>query len=74
VRQSANITHALQYAWSRRTGHGIRTSGLQQITAEAITTPFSDVHERLAVLSELTRLKCLNTQHPKSRRVIGCSL
>lgn len=68
VRQSVTLTNSLQSAWSRRTGHGIRTNDLRLLTAEAIETTFVDVHERLAVLSELKLLQCLHTQVDQMER------
>jgi transposase len=68
VRQSVTLTNSLQSAWSRRTGHGIRTNDLRQLTADAIEDTFVDVHERLAVLSELKLLQCVQTQVDQMER------
>lgn len=62
VRQGVTLTNSLQCAWSRRTGHGLRSRDLQQLSAQTVEATFPDVHERLAVLSELKLLQVVRAQ------------
>jgi transposase len=68
VRQSVTLTNSLQCHWARRTGHRVRTNDLRTLSAEIIETTFADLHERLAVLSELKLLQCMHAQIDQMER------
>lgn len=68
VRQSVTLICSLQSAWSRRTGHGIRTNDLRVLTADAVERTFVDAHERFAVQSELKLLQCLHAEIDQMER------
>ena len=62
VRQSVTLINSLQSAWSRRTGHGLRSNALRQLTAQMIDATFSDPMERLAVHGQWQLTTVLRTQ------------
>lgn len=68
VRQRVAIANTLQSAWSRRTGHGLRTNDLQGVTADGIRRDFADPNEQLAVLSHPKLWRFLHAQTEQIER------
>lgn len=62
VRQSVTVTNSIQAAWSRRTGHGLRSNDLRTLTPAIVEAAFSDPNERLGVISQLQLARFLHTQ------------
>jgi transposase len=62
VHQAVSLAHAMQAAWSRRSGHGISVNALRQITDEDIGAAFVDPMERLAVLAQLKVWRVIEQQ------------
>ena len=62
VHQSTALMHAVQCAWSRRTGHGLSANGFRQLTGKAICTAIVDPIERLAMLAQIKVWRALDAQ------------
>ena len=62
VHQSTALMHAVQCAWSRRTGHGLSANGFRQLTGKAICTAIVDPIERLAMLAQIKVWRALYAQ------------
>lgn len=62
VHQSTALMHAVQCAWSRRTGHGLGANAFRQLSGEAICTAIVDPTERLAILAQIKAWRALDAQ------------
>lgn len=62
VQQSTRLIHAVQCAWSRRTGRRLPVDDFRRLTDDALAAALSDPLERLAVSSQLAVWKVVHKQ------------
>jgi len=73
VHQSTALMHAVQCAWSRRTGHGLSANGFRELTGKAIVAAFGDPIERLAIRNRPPQpIYCNRPPQPIYSRAAGC--
>lgn len=74
VRQRVTVKNSLQSAWSRQTGHGIRSADWARLSSAQVEATFSDQHDQLAVLTQLELVQFLDRQVEHLERQVLAAL
>lgn len=70
VRQKVDQMLSIQSQFSRHTGRSIRANGVRQLKDDEVDQRLADVHEALAVKSNLAVLHCLQSQIKQIEHVV----
>ena len=74
VRQRVTVKNSLQSAWSRQTGHGIRSADWARLNSDQVEATFPDQADQLAVLTQLELVQVLDRQVEQLERHVLAAL